>query len=423
MHAFDRRNLHERPRARPCQIQRRCLCRPPACCRSPTTMFASPASPRVAAAPEEEGKVFSNPLASHPITADPAAAAMLRAKGGDLEASPASSSIGSPSRSGGGSSSGSGGGAGGSKGGGGGGDGHLRRMTQNLVDILESMSGSVQSTSGGGSKGGRGGLASVNWLSLAAWDCLGTPGHASACRLSLNQTHAPMHPCSPPCSPPADALPGVQRRPSTMMAARGDSVATMADLEAGRGGAGGEEEQVVPVQHVRRLTTTLVDILRHVAASGQPREQQVGGRVCRGVGSTWSAAACGIALGAPHKCQLKDGRWLPHCADCCTSCLITCRSLLPCHALQDGRDPEIVPAEGAGLLDNASELSYSDDKLSLSSASTTGGDAATALLRAAFMKDEYRGEWLAACVMHLAAFPSPQVAHRRAGGAMPPIPS
>ena len=52
-----------------------------------------------------------------------------------------------------------------------------------------------------------------------------------------------------------------------------------------------------------------------------------------------------------------------------------------------------MPAEGAGLLDNASELSYSDDKLSLSSASTTGGDAATALLRAAFMKDEYRGGW------------------------------
>jgi hypothetical protein len=65
-----------------------------------------------------------------------------------------------------------------------------------------------------------------------------------------------------------------------------------------------------------------------------------------------------------------------------------------------------VPAEGAGLLDNASELSYSDDKLSLSSASTMGGDAATALLRAAFMKDEYRGEWVdvywGGCLVRLA---------------------
>lgn len=55
----------------------------------------------------------------------------------------------------------------------------------------------------------------------------------------------------------------------------------MADLEAGRGGAGASavlapgEDGVVPVQHMRRLTTTLVDILRHVTASsqGQGRER------------------------------------------------------------------------------------------------------------------------------------------------------
>ncbi len=76
-------------------------------------------------------------------------------------------------------------------------------------------------------------------------------------------------------------LPGV--------AGRGDSFATMADLEQGRSGqssgpgsappfsaALGEQGSpagnapVVPMQHVRRLTNTLVDILRHVAASGQP---------------------------------------------------------------------------------------------------------------------------------------------------------
>jgi hypothetical protein len=155
-------------------VSSRSRCPLAACLQVATTMFASPASPRAAAA-EEEGKVFSNPLASHPITADPAAAAMLRAKGGDLEGSPASSSIGSPSRSGGRGSSGSGvgAGAGGSKGSGGDGDGHLRRMTQSLVDILESMSGSVQPLSGGSSKGGRGGLVrastGIHWQPGIAW--------------------------------------------------------------------------------------------------------------------------------------------------------------------------------------------------------------------------------------------------------------
>jgi hypothetical protein len=49
-----------------------------------------------------------------------------------------------------------------------------------------------------------------------------------------------------------------------------------------------------------------------------------------------------------------------------------------------------------GLLDCASESSY-DDKLSLSSAatsSTAATTAATALLKAAFVQDEYRGGWL-----------------------------
>jgi hypothetical protein len=93
-----------------------------------------------------------------------------------------------------------------------------------------------------------------------------------------------------------------------MMAARGDSVATMADLEAGRGGAGGEE-QVVPVQHVRRLTTTLVDILRHVAASGQqPREQQVGGCVRGWVGTRQYLIGRGVAAAAPCRRLPRQGK-------------------------------------------------------------------------------------------------------------------
>lgn len=55
-----------------------------------------------------------------------------------------------------------------------------------------------------------------------------------------------------------------------------DSAATFVDLEAagsskGVGVVGGSD--VVPAQHVRRLTTTLVDILRHVAASSQHAQQ------------------------------------------------------------------------------------------------------------------------------------------------------
>lgn len=118
-------------------------------------------SPVTAAAPGDEGgpaeKVFVNPLASHPVALEPPAA-MLGGGRGDPEAlaplaSPVSS-IGAPSSSGrGGGSSAGGGGARG------GGDRHLRRLTQNLVEVLESMSGSVQPAAAAGcssSKGGAG---------------------------------------------------------------------------------------------------------------------------------------------------------------------------------------------------------------------------------------------------------------------------
>ena len=85
------------------------------------------------------------------------------------------------------------------------------------------------------------------------------------------------------------------RRPTTpgQLTSRDDSVL---DLEAGRGGAlaaaadgvaaaAAGDDGVVPVQHVRRLTTTLVDILRHVAKD--PRQQQVR-RLARGQGGRCS---------------------------------------------------------------------------------------------------------------------------------------
>lgn len=103
----------------------------------------------------------------------------------------------------------------------------------------------------------------------------------------------------------ADVLPGV--------AGRGDSFATMADLEAGRGGHGnglgstapsaaalGEagttagSAAMVPVQHVRRLTNTLVDILRHVAASGQQQHGLGGDEVgCRKRRRAFAACGAG----------------------------------------------------------------------------------------------------------------------------------
>lgn len=103
-------------------------------------------------------------------------------------------------------------------------------------------------------------------------------------------------------------LPGV--------AGRGDSFATMADLEAGRSGQGGSlgspgpstaalgepgsaagSAAAVPVQHVRRLTNTLVDILRHVAASGQAGlgGEEVGLSQTGGLGGSASQRACRVA--------------------------------------------------------------------------------------------------------------------------------
>lgn len=47
--------------------------------------------------------------------------------------------------------------------------------------------------------------------------------------------------------------------------ARGDSVATMVDLEANSAPAPAADEELVPAHHVRRLTTTIVDMLRSMA--------------------------------------------------------------------------------------------------------------------------------------------------------------
>lgn len=96
------------------------------------------------AAEASAAKVFHNPLVSHPVL--PVEAAQVRTKTADQDGglaalpSPASS-IGAAS------SSGRGGG------GGKGGDGYLRRLTQSLVDVLETMSSSVQRS--GASEGGR----------------------------------------------------------------------------------------------------------------------------------------------------------------------------------------------------------------------------------------------------------------------------
>lgn len=229
-------------------------------------MLASPlAAPgSAAAAAAAEDKVFTNPLASHPVgsLAEPPAA-MLKGKHGTaaaagLPSSGSSSSIGAPS----------------SGGGEGGGDRHLRRMTQSLVEILESMSSSVQQQQP--SKGGPGGFQP---LALQCVTCclVPAPEPLANCRRARSPPSRPR--------PAAGALPGAVPRAETAITARGDSVATMADLEAGHGGAGGSGsgsnagEEVVPVHHVRRLTTTLVDILRHVTASssavaGQQHQQQ-----------------------------------------------------------------------------------------------------------------------------------------------------
>lgn len=118
--------------------------------------MATAAPPAEAAAADRAAaadKVFTNPLASHVLPLEPPAA-MLAGKGAALEpmgplTSPIStSSIGAPSSSGGGSSS--------SRGSGGGGDRHLRKLTQSLVEVLETMSSNVQPAPGGSRSNSRG---------------------------------------------------------------------------------------------------------------------------------------------------------------------------------------------------------------------------------------------------------------------------
>lgn len=112
---------------------------------------------------------------------------------------------------------------------------------------------------------------------MSCMGCAALTRCLSLCRLPAELPPIPSS--SPLCLPPsepktqADAATHEGRHDS-LVAARGDSVATMADLEAGRGGGGAAASSsaaadggMVPVQHVRRLTTTLVDILRHVAAN------------------------------------------------------------------------------------------------------------------------------------------------------------
>ncbi|PSC71157.1 Six-hairpin glycosidase [Micractinium conductrix] len=237
-------------------------------------------------------KTYDNPL-SHPMAASPPGP----------PTSPASS-IGAPSSSGKRSSSS----------GGGGGGGAVRRLTQNLVDILESISGSMAAPAvdkdGSGGSGGEG----AHHLSVAA---------------------------------------------------RGDSVATMTDLESGRGGAAAGAAPaagaaVVPVQHVRRLTTTLVDILREAAASaGQAAGEE-------GDNSDLPSESSGL-LSRRGGGGSAGGSLLR----------------LPQHE----RRPSL------GEFDDR----LNDDRISLSSAATSStasnvSGTGMALLRAAFLKDEYRGD-------------------------------
>jgi hypothetical protein len=141
-------------------------------------------------------------------------------------------------------------------------------MTQSLVEILETMSGSVaqQQQQQQQQQPRPGGQEDEGLLATAKRALL------PLLPLLLLDEGAPL-------------AAGDTRRTETAIAARGDSVATMADLEAGRaaalqpGGGGDEPAAVVPVQHVRRLTATLVDILRHVTqASGGSQQQRDGAR-------------------------------------------------------------------------------------------------------------------------------------------------
>ena len=124
----------------------------------------------------------------------------------------------------------------------------------------------------------------------------------------------------------ADSEP-VPRRQTTALTSRHDSVATIVDLEAQKSAP---PEEVVPTHHVRRLTSTLVDILRHVATTTN----------------------------------------------------------------KDMKDAQEYPSEGAALLngDNASEYS-ADDRSLASSAAISQMSAQTALLKAQYMpQQEYKGD-------------------------------
>ena len=329
-------------------------------------------------------KVYDNPLlVSHPVPLSAGAAEPDEEAGTDRQrqqqhgmASPASS-IGAPTPS--------------SSAAGGGGDRHLRRMTQSLLDILEGMAGSVvqpialaAGATGSGSDEGKGDSVVCVWRSgdggMASWG--GQQAHPPP------PTNRRIGPC-----PAGAQLPGVSRR--------GDSVATMADLEAGQGppgaatgsaaaaaageGASDGGGAVVPVHHVRRLTTTLVDILRHVVAGG-------GGSGGGGQGG-----------GSREQVRFVQEHifWNKTCTPCSVHYYCPPPSSPPafCPAMQGG-DLEISPSlpasEGAALLaaDNSSERSSissgSDDRLSQSSGTLT------ALLKASYIKDEYRGAFLCA---------------------------
>lgn len=133
---------------------------------------------------------------------------------------------------------------------------------------------------------------------------------------------------------------------------------------------------VVPMHHVRRLTTTLVDILR-VVAQGQHQR-----------GSQELEAPAALPRQRPHSSSRSGGP-----------------SELGWSAEGDLEGAH----EGSGLLGiggggapqgqgSGSELCYGDDKLSVSSGATGSSSGAgsvgphTALLRAAFTRDEYKGE-------------------------------
>lgn len=168
---------------------------------------------------------------------------------------------------------------------------HLRKVTANLVDILDQMSNAGSSVSGKDPQKG---------------------GHRT-------------------------------------IGSRGDSVATMVDLEAPSNNL--PPEEMVPAHHVRRLTTTIVDMLRSMTPSGAGATQATAQRVSKDI---------------------------------------------------EHNNQGIAPAaETSALLgDTASELSLDSDKLSVGTSRTAAESARdseisaqTALLKAQYLpQPEYRGD-------------------------------